>query len=112
MSFSGQPQNPAYVPTNIDVYNDQMTLSERVKNTISLLLMKTFWPLVFVSSEQAVAEEKFGPGLPPLPDIAKNTSLLLANVHFSLNKPRPVVPQMVEVGGLHIEPAKPLPRVG
>lgn len=106
----GQPQNPSYVPTNIDFFNDQMTLIERVKNTISLFLMKTVHPFVFLRAEQAFAEERFGPGIPPLQEIAKNTSLLLANIHFSLNKPRPVVPQLIEVGGLHIQPPKPLPQ--
>nr|QBQ34578.1 UDP-glycosyltransferase UGT382A1 [Diaphorina citri] len=106
----GQPQNPSYVPTNIDLFGDHMTLIERIKNTISLLTMSVVHPLFFLANDQRMAEAQFGPGLPPLAEIAKNTSLLLANVHFSLNRPRPVVPQMIEVGGLHIAPAKPLPK--
>lgn len=108
---SGQPQNPAYVPTNVDIYNDKMTLTERVKNAFSLFCMQVAYHYFFLPREQALAEVHFGPGLPPLAEIAKNTSLLLANVHFSLNLPRPVVPQMVEVGGIHIQPPRPLPKV-
>uniref|UniRef100_A0A8D9AQC7 UDP-glucuronosyltransferase 2B20 n=1 Tax=Cacopsylla melanoneura TaxID=428564 RepID=A0A8D9AQC7_9HEMI len=106
----GQPQNPSYVPTNQDVYSTKMTLVERVKNTMSLLFTQFAFHYLFVPKDQKIANEQFGPGLPPLPEIAKNTSLILANIHFSLNLPRPVVPQLIEVGGLHIQPAKPLTK--
>jgi hypothetical protein len=33
------------------------------------------------------------------------------NTHFSMNQPRPLVPQIVEVGGLHLSPPAPLPQV-
>lgn len=37
-------------------------------------------------------------------------SLVLLNNHFTLNYPRPFLPSMVEVGGLHIKPTPdPLP---
>ncbi|KAL1453033.1 hypothetical protein WDU94_007209 [Cyamophila willieti] len=106
----GQPQNPSYVPTNIDIFNSKMTLIERIKNTMSLLFTQFAYHYIFVPKDQKIANDNFGPGLPPLSAIAKNTSLILANIHFSLNLPRPVVPQLIEVGGLHIQPAKPLPK--
>nr|CAD7198554.1 unnamed protein product [Timema douglasi] len=48
--------------------------------------------------------------IPPIWEIAKNTSLILVNSHFSISGPRPVVPGFVEVGGLHIEEPKALPK--
>nr|CAD7588238.1 unnamed protein product [Timema genevievae] len=57
-------------------------------------------------SEQ-VARKYFGDSLPPLEEIARNTSLHLVNTHFSLFHPRPFVPAVVEVGGIHLgEPKK------
>lgn len=102
------PQNPSYIPTNSDIYDDKMNLLQRIKNTVSLISLQTVFKFMFLSRDQKVAYEKFGHDLPRLEDIAKNTSLILANVHFSLNKPRPNVPQLIEVGGIHIKPAKPL----
>lgn len=58
-----------------------------------------------------LAKEFFGPGLPDLDDLVRNTSLLMVNSHFSLNHARPTVPNFVEVGGLHIHDSKPLPKV-
>lgn len=40
-----------------------------------------------------------------------NTSILFVNSHFSANPPRPAVPGFVEIGGVHIEHPKPLPKV-
>jgi glucuronosyltransferase len=60
---------------------------------------------------ERIARRYFGDSLPPLADIARNTSLLLLNTHFSMNQPRPFVPQIVEVGGLHLSLPKPLPEV-
>jgi hypothetical protein len=35
----------------------------------------------------------------------------MVNTHFSLDYPRPLVPAMIPVGGLHITPGKELPSV-
>jgi glucuronosyltransferase len=39
----------------------------------------------------------------------KNVSLVLVNHHFSTSSIRPIVANMIEVGGIHVEPVKPLP---
>lgn len=40
----------------------------------------------------------------------KNASLVLINHHFSTSSIRPMVANMIEVGGIHVEPPKPLPN--
>lgn len=40
----------------------------------------------------------------------KNVSLVLVNHHFSTSSIRPFVANMIEVGGIHVEPVKPLPE--
>ena len=49
--------------------------------------------------------------MPYLGDLAKNTSLMLVNTHYSLNGVRPNTPSVIEVGGLHIKDLKPLDAV-
>jgi len=39
----------------------------------------------------------------PLSEISKNVALVLVNQHFTLAPPRPYVPNIIEVGGLHVE---------
>lgn len=55
--------------------------------------------------------EHFGPDLPYVGDILKNTSLVLVNHHHALGFPRPYVPNMVEIAGVHINEPKQLPTV-
>jgi glucuronosyltransferase len=43
-------------------------------------------------------------------DSLRNVSLVLLNTHFSSTRPRPYVPNMIEVGGLQVKPEpSPLP---
>lgn len=55
--------------------------------------------------------DAFGDSVRPLDEIAFSTSLLLVNAHFSINQAKPIVPGLIEVGGLHIEKSKSLPKV-
>lgn len=45
-------------------------------------------------------------------EVLESVSLVLLNTHFSLNPPRPYVPNMIEVGGMHVNRNKgELPEV-
>jgi glucuronosyltransferase len=107
----GNPYNPSYIPAAGTSFSDQMSFSERLINVIANVAMK----ITFSVAERIVTEgyvnKHIGNDVPPLSDIARNTSLLLVNTHFSLNRPRPLVPGIVEVGGLHLKPPKKLPKV-
>ncbi|KAA0184509.1 hypothetical protein HAZT_HAZT005991 [Hyalella azteca] len=50
------------------------------------------------------------PDLPSFREMARNVSLTLMNSHFSTSLVVPLLPNQVEVGGLHIEPTKRLPK--
>ena len=51
------------------------------------------------------------PDFPGLAEIEKGAALILANTHFSLDIPMPLLPQQVEVGGMHCRKPKQLPAV-
>lgn len=57
-----------------------------------------------------IADKLFGPG-PKLETLAQNYSLILANSHYSINEVRPLVPALVEVGGLHLDNSQTLSKV-
>lgn len=50
--------------------------------------------------------KRFGPGIPDLRDLADDTSVLFVNQHFSFTAPRPLPPNVVEIGGIHIKPTR------
>lgn len=49
--------------------------------------------------------------MPYLGDLAKTTSIMLLNTHYSLNGVRPNTPAVIEVGGLHIKETESLDAV-
>uniref|UniRef100_A0A0A9Z0Z0 UDP-glucuronosyltransferase 2B20 n=1 Tax=Lygus hesperus TaxID=30085 RepID=A0A0A9Z0Z0_LYGHE len=73
--------------------------------------LETYWLLYFYQTTlRGVYETSAGSSAHPLLDIAKNASLQLVNTHFSFTGSRPVNPSTIEVGGINVPPAKPLPQ--
>lgn len=107
----GNPDNSAYVPNAFLEYTDEMDFLERVRNTLFLAgqnLIKVWYSDL---RDQQTASRYLGADLPRLSDIAKNASLLLVNTFHALSLPRPSVPNVIEVGGIHIGEPKALPQV-
>lgn len=107
----GNPDNPSYIPTLGTWFSDKMNFSERFFNVIANIAFKFLFHATERIVTQSYVRKHFGDDVPLLSDISKNTDLLLVNSHFSLNRPRPLLPGIVEVGGLHIKPPKKLPKV-
>jgi glucuronosyltransferase len=68
---------------------------------------------VLIPKMEDGAKEFFSPStFPGLEELERNMSLIIYNNHFSLNGARPLVPGVIEAGGMHIKPKKePLPQV-
>jgi glucuronosyltransferase len=109
----GNPDNPSYIPNLFHPHNDKMDFLERLLNAVGTAVDKwILYPLLFDRPGRNTAEKHLGRELPPLADIAKRGSLILVNSHFSLTKARPLVPSVIEVGGIHIDnSSKKLPQV-
>jgi glucuronosyltransferase len=107
----GNPDNPSYIPNLFTSYSDRMNFVERFVNAVTTVLYKVLYHFLSESASQLLARQHFGEDTPDLAELARNISLVLVNSHFSLNAPRPLVPSVVEIGGLHISKPKPLPQV-
>jgi glucuronosyltransferase len=106
----GVPENPSYCEDIYSYSDSRDGFVRRLRNAVRHWAGKLVFHLAMQPYSQKIAEAELGP-LPPLSEIAANTSLLLLNTHFSFLKPRPYPPNIVEVSGLHIKPPKPLPQV-
>lgn len=60
---------------------------------------------------EALYRKVLGDDIPPISEIYGNASIILSNGHFGVNRPKPNLPDVIEVGGLHSHPPKPLPKV-
>ncbi|CAG9785772.1 unnamed protein product [Diatraea saccharalis] len=101
----GVTDNPAYVPTFSSFLTSRMTFMERLENTIANCYLKLWYRYKVQMKEQEIIERHFGRKIPDLNDIAKNsTTMMMANVFHSLNGAKPLLPGLVEVGGMHLNP--------
>lgn len=109
----GSPAPLSYVPNPVVSFTDHMSFVERIGNTlisfIGIVMNKfQYWPKqVAIYESVFIKRHRNGAAasttIPTTLDtLSKNVSLVLLNNHFSINYPRPYVPNMIEVGGLHI----------
>lgn len=107
----GNPDNPAHIPNYYVPYTDRMTFAQRLYNAVLLWGVQMYYNVIVDERSNEMARRYLGDDLPPLAEIAANTSVVLVNSHFSLNQPRPLVPGVVEVGGYHIREPRTSPVV-
>ncbi|XP_012271236.1 UDP-glucuronosyltransferase 2B2 [Orussus abietinus] len=96
------PENPSYVPCSFLGFSWKMNFLQRVQNALTVALTRVYFRTAYEWPTQVLVEEAFGPGVPPLWEIARNTSAILLNTHYSLHGARPHLPNVIDVGGLHI----------
>ncbi|XP_069670380.1 UDP-glucosyltransferase 2-like [Periplaneta americana] len=106
----GNVDNPSYVPNYFLPFTDRMNLWQRVLNTLYNVASIVGHYIFSEMPSDDFLRKYFGPAMPPLSELKKKTSLLIVNSHFTLNSPRPMVPAVVEVAGLHINKRGKLSR--
>ncbi|CAG9767022.1 unnamed protein product [Ceutorhynchus assimilis] len=104
----GLPESTGYIPTYFaQGFSTKMSVFDRIVNTWQYIKAK-----YFINSYNQIIDEItkdfFGTEMPSLSDLAYNSSLLLMNTHFSIHFARPLVPNVIEVAGLHMEEPQPL----
>lgn len=110
----GIPDNPSYISFS---YNDkplntkESTFFQRLYNTYAYVLSRLEYKIQSEFKTNKIVRKHFGDETPTLDEIARNTSLIFTFSHFSINSPRPMVPGVVEVGGIQITDPAPLPTV-
>lgn len=109
-STMGDDENYSYVPFILSPFSDKMSLMERTKN---FLISKVFYYVYHdfhLNTMESLFKKFVDPNAPPFVEMEKNFSLIFTNSHPSFTYPRSLPPQVIEVGGLHCRPAKPLPQ--
>ena len=112
-NWVGNPNPYSYVPDEFSSYSDRMTFWERLTNTVVGEFMQIGRKYYHLPKQEAIARKYFNytRELPSLSELESSTALVLANSHFSLSYPKPLMPNFVQVGGMHIKPPKELPDV-
>lgn len=80
-------------------------------NFLYAVTSELYHKLSYLPRQDALMRRHFGDNHPYVEDIIRNMSVLLINDHVSTSFPRPSVPNMVGIAGLHVAKPKPLPNV-
>ncbi|KAK9306716.1 hypothetical protein QLX08_002634 [Tetragonisca angustula] len=100
--FIGNPDNFAFVPSNLLSYSQNMNFWERMHNFLSIVSSK--WQFNALSSEQTDIVRKYiSSDAPDIRQLEKKMSMILVNSHISINGIKDMTPAYIEVGGLHVQ---------
>jgi len=106
----GQPYSLATVPSTLSSLPIKMNFYSRVMNTISHTVQLFGFKLLCRPRDEAIIKRNLDIEV-SLDQIILNASLIMVNTHFTMFSSKPLVPAVVEIGGIHITPIKPLPIV-
>uniref|UniRef100_A0A3B3WDI4 glucuronosyltransferase n=1 Tax=Poecilia mexicana TaxID=48701 RepID=A0A3B3WDI4_9TELE len=105
MKASGCPSPPSFVPRFFTGYTDRMNFKERVINTLVALLEPLFCRLMFWHFDQIAydfLEEKVS--------LEFSCDSVHTRIDFTLEFPRPLMPNVILVGGINCKVRNPLPE--
>ncbi|XP_078071353.1 UDP-glucuronosyltransferase 3A1-like [Mustelus asterias] len=106
--LAGLPSPPSYVPAAHSLLTDQMGFWGRLKNSIIFLISFLSERMILAKFDKAI-KTCFPVGSEPsLSELYRKAELSIYNTDFTLEFPRPLLPNVVYVGGLLAKPAKPV----
>jgi len=98
------PWLPSFVPTFVFPLSERMTFVERLQNTAALLFASFIMPLYFPEPEDEVLDKfrRYG-YFSSLDELASKSALWFMTEDSVLDYARPMMPNMVEIGGLTVK---------
>ncbi|XP_003785100.1 UDP-glucuronosyltransferase 1-8-like [Otolemur garnettii] len=103
------PAPLSYVPRGLLGYSDAMTFKERLRNTLFHLEEHLLCPYFYKPALEIASEILQTPVTAS--DLFSHTSVWLLRNDFVLETPRPLMPNMIFIGGINCHQGKPLPKV-
>ncbi|CAB3360397.1 Hypothetical predicted protein [Cloeon dipterum] len=96
------PEPSSFVPSVFLPFTDHMSFSERMVNFFATLFVDLCKYFRHYPKMDAAAKALFGPDTPSVMELETDTSLIILNSHPSLSYPKPLLPNVIEAGGMHI----------
>jgi len=103
----GSVDNPSYLIVGMEPFAGKMNLWQKLQNVFMYVYHRYIHKAYANDPSDPVVREFFGEDMPPIAELVKNTSLIMVNRHVSINPARPVNPNVINVGGLHLKDARP-----
>lgn len=106
----GNSFNPSYVGSIFSSFSQEMTFFERLINTYVYNLVTHKFDY-YVEEQRYHVEKYFGRKLDSIQQLYDDVSIMLVNSHYSINDIRPLTPDIIDIGGLHVESKSELSAV-
>ncbi|XP_054847458.1 UDP-glucuronosyltransferase 2A2-like [Eublepharis macularius] len=103
------PAPPSYVPISTSGLTDRMSFTERMKNMLLYLSHDFFFYQIIWRDWNQYYSDVLGTPTTLCETMGK-AELWLIRTYWDFEFPRPLLPNFEFVGGLHCQPAKPLPE--
>lgn len=108
--FTGNQSPYSYVPMVWLGLPDEMTFTQRLSNTIYSHIEALSYDLYNLRNHRKIYEKHFPKATKSFDEAHKSMSVLFMNSQVSTSSPRPFMPNMIGINGIHVHPVKPLPK--
>ncbi|XP_036432512.1 UDP-glucuronosyltransferase 1A5-like isoform X5 [Colossoma macropomum] len=102
------PNPPSYVPQRFTFYTDQMSLWQRTVNLMRNFLQPMACRYLYSRADEIAS--RFLQRETSMVEIMSRAAIWLMRFDFAFEFPRPVMPNMVMIGGISAAKPKPLPQ--
>ncbi|CAH0389259.1 unnamed protein product [Bemisia tabaci] len=108
---AGSLPHPSFVPYETP-YTDRMSIWQKIHNWVIAQVLLPRWKDILDESARRFFQETYGQEFASVVDGCwGNVSLMLNTGNFLHSYPRPLAPNVIEIGPLHIRKPKVLPKV-
>ncbi|KAL7017826.1 hypothetical protein ACKWTF_010543 [Chironomus riparius] len=108
--ITGNISPTSYVPMPFLDYIDKMTFIERLWNTVYTAYEKILFHVLEVPIQYRIYKRHFPDAKKSFYEMIKSPAIIFQNSHVSTSSPRPYLPNVIEVCGIHVNAAKALPN--
>ncbi|XP_017771443.1 PREDICTED: UDP-glucuronosyltransferase 2B37-like [Nicrophorus vespilloides] len=106
---TGIPMQYSVIPNVFLPFNDEMGFFQRLINTVVGFLMD-FVMYIFILPIQNSLAVEFFPNSPNIYELLEDVDLHLINSHYATESPRAHFPNMIQIGGFHLQEKQQLPE--
>ena len=107
---TGLSNEPSFVPNVFLPYTEQMNFWQRLHNLIAWKTDELFLHFLHFPKQKRLYEKHFPHVRKSFDEQHKSVSLFLNSNYFVSSTVRPEMKNSIDIGGIHVEPAKPLPK--
>lgn len=99
----------SYVPHPFLSFTEKMNFYQRAMNMITFMIEEYNYHIHHLPKQKRLYEKYFPNAKKSFHEMFRSSAMVFANTHVSISSARPVLSNMIDIGGIHINEPKPLP---